>query len=175
MDGKEQFAKRSVVLFDFSDHETISLWKPVNDAVMGGMSRGEMKVQSSTSVLFTGAVSLKNGGGFASIRTLPSSYDLRSFRFVELHVKGDGKTYKLNITDGFDQRGILHQARFETPQGKPTRATIAFDEFQPVFRGTPLPEHQKLDFSNIKTFGLMISDRQEGSFSLEISKIMAVK
>ena len=56
------------ILFDFDSKETSGNWYVINDDVMGGISRSEVKLQDEGYVNFHGVVSPENNGGFASIR-----------------------------------------------------------------------------------------------------------
>ena len=43
--------------------------------------------------------------------------------------------------------------------------------FQASYRGRRLPDYPKLDTTRISQLGLMISDKQEGNFRLEVQRI----
>jgi NADH dehydrogenase [ubiquinone] 1 alpha subcomplex assembly factor 1 len=115
----------SYVIFDFSDSQTTWVWKPVNDVIMGGRSTGTMKQASPTSGVFAGVVSMEHGGGFASVRTLPTQYNLEGFSGLVLSVRGDGQRYKINLTDKQLSRDVLHQARFETRENETGGGVLA--------------------------------------------------
>lgn len=165
----------SYVIFDFSDPQTTSLWKPLNDVIMGGRSAGTMKQASPTSAVFTGVVSLEQGGGFASVRALPAEYNLEGLSGLILSLRGDGKSYKINLTDNQGPRDVLHQDRFETRQNEWVEIRIPFTDLVPTFRGRRIQNHKPLDTGSVRTFGLMISEKQAGEFSLEVAFIAANK
>lgn len=160
-----------IILFDFADPATHRSFRPINDGVMGGVSAGTMVHQEGEGAVFRGVVSLENNGGFASVRSLPGTYDLSGFEGITLHVKGDGKTYKLQLktTAAFD--GVQYQARFQAPDDAWTRLLIPFSAFVPTFRGRILSDADPLDPGHIATVGFMISDRQEGPFSLSVARV----
>ena len=54
-------------IFSFSEEN--SEWFSVNDNVMGGVSQGGAKITPNQTLLFSGELSLKNNGGFSSIRS----------------------------------------------------------------------------------------------------------
>lgn len=161
------------LIFDFSHTPQAEFWLPVNDVVMGGISSGTMVQHSPKSAFFTGVVSLEHGGGFASVRTPPAEYNLSAFAGLTLLFKGDGKRYKLNLTDDQSGEGVLLQTKFSTTSEEWTEESFPFDEFVPTFRGRPVPDHSPLRTQSIKSFGLMISGKQSGEFSLEIATIVA--
>ncbi len=160
-------------IFDFSDEHQAELWLPVNDVVMGGISSGMMAQHSPTSAHFSGIVSLEHGGGFASVRTPPAEYNLSAFAGLTVAFKGDGKSYKLTLTDDQSGAGVLFQAQFSTISDEWIEVYFRFDEFAPTFRGRLVPDHPPLRTQCIKTFGLMISGKQSGAFSLEIATVAA--
>ena len=52
---------------NFGTEKEVANWYPILDGVMGGLSTGKMETREN-SVVFTGAISLENNGGFASLR-----------------------------------------------------------------------------------------------------------
>ena len=118
-----------------------------------------------------GLVSLENNGGFASVRSAAGAYDLSAAKGVLLRVRGDGKRYALRLrtTDAFS--AINYEARFATKADTWITVAIPFTRFKAVRRGRTMPEAPPLDLSEIKTVGLLISERQAGPFRLEIDWI----
>lgn len=160
------------MIFDFEtpDRE----WRTINDGVMGGVSNSTMSVTDGVAS-FSGIVSLENNGGFASVRSLPADHDLGEFDGVALRLRGDGKRYafRLRTTDRFD--GPSYQAMIEPGAGEWSELVIRFGQFEPVYRGRPVPGYEPLDPSRVKTFGFLISDKQEGEFRLDIDWIRGWK
>jgi NADH dehydrogenase [ubiquinone] 1 alpha subcomplex assembly factor 1 len=163
------------VIFDFSNEQQTALWLPMNDVVMGGISSGSMTQHSSQTALFSGVVSLENGGGFASVRTRPAEYNFAGCSGLTLIVKGDGKKYKVNLTDSASRGDVLFQAKFSTVLSQWIALYIPFKDFVPTFRGRPLPDYPPLNANRIQTFGLMISEGQPGEFELEVGSVAAKK
>ena len=161
------------IIFDFSDPNHSLIWLPVNDVIMGGVSTGEMKQHTQQTARFSGTLSLDHGGGFSSVRTLPAEYNLSACAGLVLTVKGDGKSYKLNLTDGSSEAKILFQAKLNPPEGRWDILYIPFEDFMPTFRGRRVEQQTALNSRAIQTFGLMISERQAGEFSLEVAAIAA--
>ncbi len=161
-----------MILFDFSDPEVVDLFQPIDDQVMGGISASRMIAQGDHAV-FAGEVSFENFGGFASVRSFPGSYDLGGFEGLELEVCGDGKAYKLSLTTDMRFDSVVYRARFIPADTGWSTARIPFTDFKATFRGDVVPGAPPLDPSGIITFGLLISDKQEGPFRLELSSIGA--
>ena len=161
-----------MILFDFSLPDTSSLFHPIGDRVMGGVSAGGLVYEDPCAV-FTGAVSFENQGGFSSVRSGTGTWDLGGYEGVELEVLGDGKVYKLSLTTPPRYDAVVYRARFQPPAGAWTPVRLPFSDFIPTFRGEKVPEAPALDPSKINTFGFLISDRQEGEFRLKIKNIKA--
>ena len=158
-------------LLDFDDPMSTLGWTSVNDVVMGGASWSQFNLNPNGYAEFSGEVSLKNNGGFASIRSAPSNYSIVNIKNLCLCILGDGHRYKLNLRmDNFPD-GINYQALF-TPPRKWSEIKFSYDNFKPCFHGNPVSA-PPLDFSRINQIGLMIGDRQEGSFTLLVRWLRA--
>jgi monofunctional biosynthetic peptidoglycan transglycosylase len=169
----QETSKESTII-DFTEKSHYESWRIVNDGVMGGLSESEMIAGDSASAIFQGNVSLENNGGFASVRTVPRSYDLKGFEGVEIRVRGDGKKYqfRIRVDNRFD--GISYRNIFETNKGQWMIIRLPFNEFVPTFRGRILDE-DPLSPDQIQQLGFLIADYQEGKFQLEIDWIKAYK
>jgi hypothetical protein len=157
-----------MTLVDFSDPREIARWSAINDAVMGGVSHGQMRFDPAGHAVFSGSVSFDNDGGFASVRRQPGDLSMPGASAFFLEVNGDGKRYKLNIRtdDGFD--GVNYQCRFHPPAGVWTRCQLACGDFLATRRGRVLQGQPAFDPARLRQIGLLIADRQEGKFSLAI-------
>jgi monofunctional biosynthetic peptidoglycan transglycosylase len=161
------------VIFSFAMAEACAGWHVIDDVVMGGASHSIARCTERGTLLFSGTVSLANGGGFASIRSAPGQYDLRSRAGVALRVRGDGKTYKLNLKTDTRFDGVQYQVAFKTATGAWEEIRLPFSAFEPRFRGRPVPDAPALDPAGVTTFGLLIADKQAGAFRLELEHIEA--
>lgn len=163
-------------LVDFQDAEESRQWRIVNDGVMGGLSRSTLEMTGAGTAIFSGQVSLENYGGFASVRTFSMDFSLEGFSGFRLRVRGDGKSYHMRARtdDGFD--GIAYDRSFETGSGGEwEEVQLPFDSFQPQFRGRMVPGAPPLEAARIRQIGVLISDKQEGPFQLEIDWIAAYR
>ena len=165
--------ERLAVIFDFAEAGEVANWYAINDGVMGGMSRGGMQATSEGTAAFTGHISLQNNGGFASVRSRPAAYDLAGFDGIALRVRGDGKGYKLRLRTDPDFDGVTYEAAFTPERDTWAAVRVPLGAFVPVFRGRMLSNVPPLDPSQIKTLGLLVSDKQQGPFRLEIAWIAA--
>jgi monofunctional biosynthetic peptidoglycan transglycosylase len=174
-ESSENGIKNEIILFDFQQSDQVNNWFVVNDGVMGGLSKSEIVSTGSNTAVFRGTVSLDNNGGFASTRTIPQQYNLAGYNGVIVRLKGDGKKYqfRLRMDDRFD--GISYRYPFTTDTDKWIIIRIPFSQCVPVFRGRILDGVEPLSANKIQQIGFLISDKQAGSFKIEIDTIKAYK
>jgi len=158
---------------DFSNPAEKEKWVIINDGVMGGLSQSSMEIADDSTALFSGSVSLKNNGGFASTRTSSEDLELEKYSGLRLRVKGDGKKYQLRLRtdDNFD--GVAFKHEFITEPDEWMEIDFPFEKFIASFRGRELPEIGSPDPAKVKQIGFLISGKQEGEFSLKIDWIAA--
>ncbi len=171
-DASTVSTQHNLLLTDFTADTADLGWFVVNDNVMGGRSDGDF-ARRQDGLLFTGATNT-NGGGFSSIRTRELALDLSAHAGIQLRVKGDGRRYTWRLTTDARWRGRLvsYWAEFDTRDGEWETVNIPFSQFVPRFRGFQL-EGPDLDASQISGMGLMIYDKQDGPFELELVTVAA--
>ena len=158
-------------LYDFTHQETSGLWMIVNDGVMGGISESRLSLDQQGFLVFEGRVSLDYGGGFASVRSILNRLDADPYDGILIRFKGDGKRYQLRLRQVDRMEGVAYLQHFETKTGEWEEVFLPFHSFQASYRGRRLPDYPKLDTRRISQLGLMISDKQEGNFRLEVQRI----
>lgn len=169
----------------FQDVDEAGRWHAVNDGVMGGVSQGRLQAEGEIGV-FTGRLSFEHGGGFASIRRTPSAgardqtpgkpqeQTLDGARGIRLRVRGDGRTYQLRLRSDRLDEGSAYRARFAT-SGEWQSIDLPWSAFEAVRRGRRLADAPPLDPDEIRQLGLLIADRREGAFRLEIATLEALE
>ena len=163
------------MIFDFAKPDDLKQWRPINDTVMGGISASQLQSTKEGNALFTGNVSLENNGGFASLQSLPSEYNFTGYEGITIRLKGDGKRYKFSLKTNTYLDSTRYEAAFNTEKGAWTTLRLPFNTLVPTFRGRLLTNEPPIDISKIKSFGLLISDKQKGSFRIEIAWIKAYR
>ena len=83
----------SIPLFRFEDPSSVADWSPIDDRVMGGVSRSRLRHDAARHAVFEGLVSLDHNGGFASVRSRPLALGAPGAAWYVLEVRGDGKGY----------------------------------------------------------------------------------
>ena len=161
------------ILFDFT-RSGASSWLAIDDVVMGGLSHSGMRIENGRAI-FEGMVSLEHGGGFASVRSRPSHWDLKAYAGIEVTLRGDGRRYKLRLKSDLNLDGISWETAFTTEAGERQTIHFPFRDLAPVYRGTHVPDTPPFNSSHIATFGFLISDKQAGPFRLEIETLAAYR
>jgi len=158
-----------IMLIDFTDTQEILCWMVINDDVMGGLSQSRIQLSPVATALFSGQLALENNGGFASIRKRAVSYNLNGCAGVMFKVKGDGRTYQFRVKTDEQYDGIAYRTLFATDTHQWQTFTLPFDSFSASFRGKPVPGAPVLEAEQIRQIGFLLSDKQSGSFCLEIA------
>ncbi|QYJ79975.1 CIA30 family protein [Shewanella acanthi] len=171
-----------MILFDFKELDTAQSWYSVNDTVMGGLSRSKLTISPLGYGIFSGHVSLANGGGFASVKSDFGQLDLSGFTGIYLELERDRcKQYKVNLKDADTPQSTVYQAIMPDPKLQAfgisgasvinwQRIEIPFSDFAPHCRGKPI-KREPLDLTRLCSVGLVIGAQQGGDFSLKIKAI----
>ena len=156
--------EKGSLLFDFTNDDPKQNWIVVNDNVMGGRSEGGFSFKKKR-LLFSGTTNT-NGGGFSSILTKPSDFDLGDKTGLHIRYKGDGRTYKLGVR--LEGKSVSYRSNFTSGNGW-QEVKIPFDEMDVSWRGRPLSkEEHPLIKSKIRSIEFMIYDKQDGPFKLQV-------
>lgn len=147
-------------------------WRVVLDGVMGGRSSGRVSTSVSGNLLFSGDLSLENNGGFSQIRTATPEAAYRDAEGIQIRVHGDGRAYNfdLRVSNARMMAGAFQQ-EFQTLDGQWLTLQLPFDEFRLYSFGRRVRNAIALSPSLIESVGVTLSDKNEGSFRLEISEI----
>ncbi len=155
-------------LFDFNRNAPLDNWVVIEDGVMGGRSRGSLRLDGEGHGLFSGKVSLENNGGFASIRLDCGRVPLSDAHAVVLQVKGDGKRYQFRIrASKRDAHAYIHY--FET-NGDWEQISLPLHAFYPTFRGRKL-ELPNFASDSLEEIGILIGNQRQEYFELRIKSI----
>ncbi|MCU0466260.1 MAG: CIA30 family protein [Anaerolineae bacterium] len=157
-------------MFDFSDPNTATVWFPLNDGVMGGISSSRITQTAYGTALFTGEVSLANNGGFATVQAnFRTPADFSPYSGLRLRVRGDGKAYAVYLSDR--PRAILHQTDFTPLAGEWADILLPFRSFYPTYFGQRVYFTPALNLRRVRSISLLIEKKQAGVFALELAQI----
>jgi len=141
-------------------------WHRLDDGVMGGRSETALQVCTMTGLLnFQGTINT-NGGGFTSIRTpIPTLSD--DITAIRIRYRGDGKTYKVLISNGQGMRAPSWQSDLATTDNQSGHGTkiqeiiLPLNQFKPSFGPKAVSDADlakyKLIPSEMKQLGFMLS------------------
>ncbi|KAI1498773.1 CIA30 family protein [Biscogniauxia marginata] len=161
-------------------------WVASDDRVRGGISQSYLQSSgTSGAVRFYGDLDITTleGAGFASQRSPdPLRWDLSGYQGLRLKVnESDGKKYALilkdqilpTLPDGREQSTLSWEYDFTSQAAE---FDIAFEDLKPTYRGSPQPDAEPLDLTDVKRISIMMRSffgEQEGPFSLELQYIAA--
>ncbi len=154
---------------DFKDETSKVQWKTVNDTVMGGRSQGSSFLTEAGNRIFKGEISLKNNGGFSSVRTSGGKYDISDYEGVIVKVRGDGRKYYFTARASNRSR-VAFWYDMQTKAGEWTTFKIPFSSLYATSFGRKLSD-LKLNSENITSFGLMLYDKKDGEFNIELESV----
>lgn len=172
-------------------------WQIVNDGVMGGLSRGQLRTLDEHHSAFEGVVSLANNGGFTSMVTRTTPLDFSDFKGMRIYARpctpgfaasleqdsyASPKTYalRLKIATNRGTSRFSYETRFRVPAPDAENKEMqSYDipfrttDFTPVFHGRQLTDVPEMDVDEMRIaeIGFMISDKQQGAFCLELGGV----
>jgi len=156
-----------IMIEDFAEKSLLN-WNIVNDSVMGGRSQARMSIKNNIAE-FKGYLSLANNGGFSSVRAYYPN-DLIDINSIVLRVKGDGRKYNFRVR-AENNSWVSYTQSFATEKDTWQEITLNIEDFYPTYRGYNLRNIPKLSESIIREVGLMLSDKIEGNFKIDIDWI----
>lgn len=157
-----------LMISDFSRDSGLSGWYVEDDVVMGGRSKGTFSINNAGHAVFSGDVSLENGGGFSSVQHYLDPIDVAQYRAAAIRLKGDGKRYQFIVES---DRNARHYYVYEFQTGKEWQTVeIPLAEMYPAYRGERLdiPCYPGRTMAQVR---LLIANKKAESFRLEIDKI----
>ena len=160
---------QQMTLFDFNFESNIRNWKIVDDVVMGGRSNGNFKINDTGYGEFSGDVSLKNNGGFSSVRYNFNTVSSSNFKSFQLRIKGDGNPFQFRVKSSNRQR-FSYIYTFNT-SGDWETISIPFNKMEPAFRGYKL-DQPNFDGVQMEEIAFLIGNKKEQSFKLFIDSII---
>lgn len=157
-----------LLITDFSEKSNLKAWQIVDDVVMGGMSNGNFTINEEGNGFFYGNISLKNNGGFSSVRCAINTIEILRFSKIVITLKGDGKIYQLRVKDNL-QNYYSYVKKIQT-SGDWQSVEIPFSEMYPVFRGRKLNK-ANLSSNTLAQISFLFGNKKEESFQLELKNI----
>tara|TARA_B100001027_G_scaffold146067_1_gene102038 strand:+ start:1785 stop:2411 length:627 start_codon:yes stop_codon:yes gene_type:complete len=157
------------IIYDFSKMENLDGWYVVDDGVMGGRSKGKLKVENGDTGVFSGKISLENYGGFSSIRYYTGELNVKQNKYVTVILSGDNKYYQLRIRSSRNDRHVYTKKFFAKDGWQEIR--VPLDSMEPYFRGQRL-RMSNFDKRYISEIGFLIGNKVRENFELKIRSII---
>ena len=157
--------------FDFGKDKSGKDWMIINDGVMGGLSVSTAVLENNK-IVFSGNISLENNGGFASLRSPFGVYDISNFKSVKIRYKSYGRTFSLMLEKSryFYLPFFRHDFKSESDDWKEEEIKLSkFKEYRLSQWTGNYTNAQGL--SDIFRIGIILFDKKEGPFRLEIDYI----
>lgn len=164
------FAFSGVLQFDFGNDKAGSDWVVVNDTVMGGVSRSQLEM-TDESLSFTGDLSLENNGGFVSMRSPYSQYDLSDAKEISFRVRGEGGTFALMLERHQAWYLPSYRTYFEPTSEWQTFKVKLKDIDEWTIQGKTGKKLNKEIAAKLIRMGFIKLDKKPGPFSLEVDYI----
>jgi hypothetical protein len=146
-------------------------WNVVLDGVMGGKSTGTIQLQQDN-LVFEGETSLRNNGGFSSIRAAINPGSLMGYDTIRLRVKGDGRKWIFGARKSTRMGADSYWADFQTKDKEWMTVDIPVQSMVRHIFGQKAPG--SITPGEIEGIEFYIYDKNAGDFRLEIGSIEAV-
>lgn len=161
-------------------------WGPLDDVVMGGVSKSDLSFGQRFTGVWNGFVTSANNGGFVGIRTklFRKPFDLSRCKGIILKVKGgDGNRFKFLARDDDDWNGIAWSYSFDTDRNANSykEIKIPFDQLRPTKYARTVSGGKKYNKAQMTVIQITLSKFEydgalnpkftEGAFQLEIESI----
>lgn len=159
---------RQRIIYNFSALNPEPYWRIVNDRVMGGVSESSFSLTQSRTGVFQGELSLKNSGGFSSLRFTKSLGDLSGLIGFLLRCRGDGQIYQFRIYSKRPDANFTYTQNFRSLNRVWKVIHLPLKDFTAVRRGSTLNHIPPPQPGDIQGAGLLIADQQQGPFYLEL-------
>lgn len=158
-----------LVLYDFNEQQ--GEWASIAESTTLSRANSEFSIQNGH-LRYRGAQAAETteSNQNLAIQAVQKEIDLSSYDGILLRVKGDGKTYALDLAS-LGQPNLRHlQYRFETT-GEWQLIKIPFEEIlAPENMGYGM-KASEVDWAELNVIGFVIDKGQAGSFELLIDEI----
>lgn len=168
-------ADQDLVLFSFKQKEDAKAWQTVNDGVMGGVSEGNFRLTANGTMEFYGNLSLKNNGGFASVRSRSKKLELQEGDTIVARVRGDGRQYHLNLYVPRFRIAYSWRAPVQTKANEWVEVRVPLKDFYATSFGRRMPNAGSVDPAKVDKLGFLLSDKKEGPFKLEVEWMKVIR
>ncbi len=149
-----------------------SNWVKLSDNVMGGISEAQIEY-GANSVIVKGNVSLKNRGGFVSIKSNFGKLDLSAYKAVKITFRSTKQIYAFTLENSRRWYEPAYKHAFNAKEiNKWETVSLDLDNFVEEIIGQPTGNKtNKSILESILRIGISTNEKKEGPFQLEIESI----
>jgi hypothetical protein len=149
-----------------------SNWVILSDNVMGGVSEAQIEY-GSTSVIVKGTVSLKNRGGFVSLKSYFGKLDLSRYKTVKITFRSTSQKYAFTLENSRRWFEPAYKHEFSAKEiNKWETVAMDLNNFTEELIGEPTGNKTNNSIlENILRIGISTNEKREGPFQLEIESI----
>ena len=135
-------------------------------------SSSNLEINEAGNAVFSGTISLANGGGFSSIQRDFDTLDVSAYRVLCLGLRGDGKRYQVRV-ESTPNAPHGYAFDFET-SGDWQTVEIPFPELYAIHHGDrlDLPAYPGQALSRIQ---ILAGDGRAETFVLELDRVWLIK
>ncbi len=159
----------SKTIFVFDTTSDLQDWRISDDVVMGGKSSSTLTLDADGYGVYAGDISLKNNGGFSSVRYSFQKIKVTAFSKISIKLRGDGKDYQFRVKADTGTH-YSYIAPFST-SGEWQEIEIPLADMYPSFRGRRLDQANFFE-EHIEQITFLIGNKKEESFKLLIDYIL---
>lgn len=162
---------KSEYKIDFGAKLAEQNWFVVNDGVMGGFSNSESELLEN-SLIFKGSISLQNNGGFSSLRGPANNEDLSKFKNIEIKYRSKGQDFGLRLLEYDEYYMPYFKHLFEDTSWEWQTVQVSLRDFSQYRLSDITGKTMTNDnLSKIGRIGIIVSNKIEGPFEIEIDYI----
>lgn len=158
--------------YDFGTScEKCDNWFVVLDGVMGGLSTGELEKKENSFVL-SGEVSLENNGGFASLRTPFTNFNLSDYAAVSIRYRFTGQDFAFTLHKYRRFWYPNYKVNLPVTKGAWTEVTCTLRDFERYRLGRKLSGHPDTDdLEQIIRLGFISNTKEATPYTFEVDYI----
>jgi ubiquinone/menaquinone biosynthesis C-methylase UbiE len=150
-----------------------SNWATLSDNVMGGLSEAQLEYGPG-SLILKGIVSLKNRGGFVSIKSGFGKFDLSKYSTISIKFKATDQQYAFTLENSRRWYEPAYKQDFGMSANDTWQmVTLDLDKFREEVIGDPTGNKANADIlKEILRLGISTTEKKEGPFRIEIESVL---
>jgi NADH dehydrogenase [ubiquinone] 1 alpha subcomplex assembly factor 1 len=147
-------------------------WVVLSDNVMGGLSESEIEYKPNA-VILKGIVSLKNRGGFVSIKSVFGNYDLSKYSSISIKFRATAQQYAFTLENSRRWYEPAYKQDFSAKSINTWEIVVLnLNNFREEVIGDPTGNKANdAILKSVVRLGISTAEKKEGNFQLEIESI----